>query len=273
MNTLCALRNTLLAGLLLWGPLLAGDALAGSIHRKGCSFPMERVEVCWEATGEEGGEYGPFPEVHLLPVAWERDGQPEVLQDYTRTIYRQILPGNLTDEIVAEWAPSLNLEETMRIVRRNDWPATLWIAPRRLHDSSSTSAGVVDWDVYFFKGTKPLRTMRIRVESKPDRDGDGFERALAVGAALGASGATGNIPAVATLASLGGAMAMGSPGAPAAGYSLEIMTELAVRQVMHLFQYALEELSPPPVRDDRPLSPQRWQRKTSDWWARIMTPK
>ncbi len=258
---------------ILVGFLLTSTALAQPLHRKGCSFPMERVEVCWEATGPQGGEYGPFPEVHMLPVAQERDGQAEVLRDYTRTIFRQLLPGNLAGELITEWAASLDLTETMQLAAYNGWPATLWIHPRRLRNSSSNGSGLVDLDIYIFKYKKLLRTLRIRVESKPDLGGDGFERGVAMGAFLAGSGAVGNIPGLASVGAVAGSAAMGSPGAPKAGYSLEMMTELAMRKLLYITQFSLEELPGIRLADNRPFSPERVKNSVSSWWTRAFTPK
>ncbi len=258
---------------LLAGLMLSTAALAQPLHRKGCDFPLKGTQVCWEATGPQGGEYGPFPTVHLLPVARELDGRAEVLRDYTRTIYRQLLPGDLAGELIAEWTPSVNLEETVRLVRNGEWPATLWIMPRRLRNSSSSSSGLVDMDLYLFKNKKLLRTMRIRVESKPDREGDGFERAVATGAMLAGSGALGNISGFASIGAVGGSAAMGNPGAPEAGHSLEMLTELAMRKLLYLSQFALEELPAHRLPDNRAFSPERVSNGITSWWARIFSPK
>ncbi|MBF0189313.1 MAG: hypothetical protein HQL50_15420, partial [Magnetococcales bacterium] len=223
---------------------------AENVYRKGCEHPLKGVSVCWEASADPVADVSPFPEVHLLPLASMNNGQESVLVDTTRAIYRQLAPSNLAQRIVMEWEPAFSLEDAISAGwPRNDWPLILWISPRQFRTGSATSKGVVDWDVYLIKGDKSnsgrlLKTMRVRVESKPE-----WERINKDYAGL-VAGTLSGMARVATVSNqsaaglmVGGAM-MSPYEPPQSGRSLDLMTELAVRQVIFLAQYPVEELQP-----------------------------
>ncbi|ABK46151.1 hypothetical protein Mmc1_3666 [Magnetococcus marinus MC-1] len=235
-----------LVGLPLAMVLLLASGTAQAVYRKGCEVPLKDVQVCWEASTNNDGKITPFPEVHLLPITQKQAGQDGVLVDYTRTIYRQILPGRIAERLVQEWQPAYHLEEAVMLAQDNDWPVTLWIEPRILRNSGTATSGLVDWDAYLLgeKG-ELLRRMRIRVDSEPHQRKHDAEMATGMSAALINTGMFVKNPALAlTAISTSTSMAKSSP--PEAGYSLELMTELATRQVLFLTQNALEDLSAPP---------------------------
>ncbi|MBF0610940.1 MAG: hypothetical protein G8345_09005 [Magnetococcales bacterium] len=229
--------------------LMGQTALASILYRNGCETPQPGVEVCWEVNGE--AESRPFPleeTLHLLPVVVPGSGDPQILDVYTRSIYRQLLPGNLTRSgIVQEWQPVMYLDEAIRVVRNKPWPMALWISPRVIRNSGPATSGLLDLDLYFIQGKSGAlyRTLRLRVESKPEIRRDERENTLASAGAMGLLKALDYTPVVGTLA-VGAARAV-SPASPAeAGISLELMTEYAFRHMMTLMQYPLESIKPPP---------------------------
>jgi hypothetical protein len=236
----------LLAGLFFSSTLTAGLP----VYRKGCEFPLEGVQVCWEARAGENTEHAPYPELHMLPITRLLGGDEEVLVDTTRQIYRQMVISGLAERLIPEWEPVFHLEEAMLSGQEWGWPAYMWIAPRAMRNSSEMSPGVVDWDVYFFAKNRLDRTLRIRVESKPIESNDRLEIIAATGAALlSTAGASLSLGTGAATVAAG---TMASSGPQEAGSSLEIMTELATRQVLFLAQFPIEELNPP----DAPLPKQ-----------------
>lgn len=213
--------------------------------------------------------YAPFPELHMLPISRMTNGEEEVLVDYSRAIYRQLLPGSLTERLVPEWRrPVFYLEEAQMSGREWGWPAHMWIAPRTLRNSSEMSSGLVDWDVYFFAQEKLIRTLRIRVESKPSQTDDSKEIMAVAGATVLSSTTINPLAAVATVIGAG-TMATAKP--PEAGRSLDLMTELATRQVLFLAQFPINELNPPEL----PVPPRTvtLSERISGWTDQILAPK
>ncbi|MBF0589829.1 MAG: hypothetical protein HQL53_11950 [Magnetococcales bacterium] len=241
-------------GLVAAACLFTTTLWAAPTHRKGCEFPLEGVQVCWEATGEAGDAYAPFPEIHFLPVSRDIAGREEVLASYTRQIYRQLLPSGLAHRLKMEWDPVYYLEQAVdRGWPTNDWPTILWVTPRVLKNSSIASPGVVDWDVYLIDGRKGhsgrlIRRLRVRVQSDPKVRKDDVETAaIAAGLiSVGASSAVmeGIEEAFGAVSIIGGAASLAQKAPPESGVSLELMTELAVRQMLFLLQYPVEELDP-----------------------------
>ncbi|MBF0123911.1 MAG: hypothetical protein HQL60_01085 [Magnetococcales bacterium] len=246
MNSNWFYRIFLIAILVMW----CHDSESATGHRRGCEFPMAGVEVCWELTADERPLMLPLEQIHLLPVVRTiRFNQPEVLVDYTRWIYRQLLAANLTEQLKQEWVPVDHLEGAIEVARRSGWPALLWINPRILRDSSPSSPGLVDWDVYLIevnrgrggRGQTDVRTMRVRVTSNPQVKSGAMDNALLAGGALIATGMLrDNLALSAGAVAAAAAVAPNSP--PVAGYPLELLTELAVRQVIYLSQFAITEL-------------------------------
>ncbi|MEG3638171.1 hypothetical protein [Magnetococcus sp. PR-3] len=239
-----------LMGLTVTAALLMAAGNAEAVFRKGCEVPLKDVQVCWEASTNNDGQITPFPEVHLLPVTQKQAGQEGVLVDYTRTLYRQILPGRIAERLVQEWQPAYHLEEAIMLAQDNDWPVTLWIAPRILRNSSAANTGLVDWDAYLLgEGGELMRRMRIRVDSAPHVRKYDAEMATGMSATLVNTGLFVKNPALAlTAITTSSSLAKNAP--PEAGYSLELMTELATRQVLFLTQNALEDLSSPPKPEE-----------------------
>ncbi|MEO5363153.1 MAG: hypothetical protein H7838_05965 [Magnetococcus sp. DMHC-8] len=255
-----------MATALLWtGLWLAGNAWAGSLHHNDCENPVEDVQVCWDAIGDAGEEFAPFPDVHLLPIAWQRQGTPQLLTDYSRAVFRQLLPSGFADNLTQEWHAAANLEEAMSLARLHQWALTLWISPRVLRESSSVSPGLVDWDIYLIKHNKLLRTLRVRVESRPTRAGKGVETGTTVGALLLATGAVTAAP-IGSAATVAGTVAMSPSHPPEAGRSLELMTEFAVRQVLTSFKYPMEQLR-------SGSTPTPAAQKASGWVNQLFSPK
>ncbi|MBF0614711.1 MAG: hypothetical protein G8237_13360 [Magnetococcales bacterium] len=239
---------------LMWIPV-TGEAV---LHRKGCETPHAGVKVCWDLVADEGvGELAvPYPRIHLLPMARQVAGQPEVWVEMSRTIYRQLLPGRLAEQLVPEWTPAYHLEGAVALSQRSGWPAMMWIAPREMRNSSASSPGLVDWDVYLIAQGRLLRTMRVRVESHPERLHDGLERASAVGGVLAATGGLVNAP-LGSAAAVIGTYAMGQSTPPEAGQPLELLTELATRQILAVLQKSPDELPQPrPETGGDPHSPE-----------------
>ncbi|MBF0126211.1 MAG: hypothetical protein HQM02_03270 [Magnetococcales bacterium] len=244
------------AGILLtaWLGIAFAAPAQAAIHRKACETPFKGVSVCWDVTGDEMLDVSPYAELHLLPIARQIAGQPEVLVDLSRTIFRQLLPGNLAERLIPEWTPAYYLEGALAISQKSSWPAVLWISPREMRAASATSSGLLDWDVYLIAKGRLLRTLRIRVESVPAQKSDGVQRAAVMGTALVATGAaTGAVGG--SIAAVAGAYAMGQSMAPEAGQPIELLSELATRQILFLFQQPIENL-PGPVteRDGNPWS-------------------
>ena len=226
---------------LIAGLLCVSSALAAPLHSNGCKTQAD-MQLCWNTIGEAGDEYGPFPEVFLLPIAWERYGDTQILADYSRSIYRQLLPSGLTDNLIMEWTPVTSLEEAMTQARLQKWSMVIWIAPQTMRESSPASPGLVDWEVFALRSGRLLRTMRIRVESKPRRPSTRLETGGTMAALLTAAGVFSSNPIASTTTVVGSiATAPGHP--PEAGQSLAMMTELAARQIPTLFQFPMEELN------------------------------
>ncbi|MBF0424885.1 MAG: hypothetical protein HQL66_03585 [Magnetococcales bacterium] len=238
-------RLGVLLGSLLLLATLRGEATA--IHRKGCEDPYEGVRVCWEATGEAGSGVAPYPEVHLLALAQERAGEKEVLAEFSRKVFEQMLPGNFAEHLVLEWDSALYLDQVLQKVQGRGWPLVLWIAPRVIRNSSAASPGVVDWEVQLIDGKhgKLIRTMRVRVESHPKVYKRSKENGTAMATALLMAGKIISNPLQSGVA-VATAMDVAPSAPPEAGQPLEVMMQLAARQVMFLSQYPVEELLPPP---------------------------
>ncbi|MBF0418297.1 MAG: hypothetical protein HQL86_08625, partial [Magnetococcales bacterium] len=134
-----------------------------------------------------------------------------------------------------------HLEGALALSQSSGWPALLWIAPREMRNSSPTSSGLFDMDAYLIAKGKLIRTVRVRVESKPDRKHDGVERAALAGAVLTATGSLLSQP-IGGLAGIGGAYAIGQSKPPEAGQPLELLSELAMRQLMFVFSQPMEYL-------------------------------
>ncbi|MEO5348020.1 MAG: hypothetical protein H7834_16840 [Magnetococcus sp. YQC-9] len=236
--------SVLIAAGLMCAPWI-GEA---AVHRKACETPYQGVSVCWDALSEESVTElpVPYPKLHLLPIARQVAGQPEVLVDTSRAIFRQLLPGQLAEQLIPEWTPVYHLEGAIALSQSSGWPAVLWITPREMRNSSATSPGLLDWDAYLIAKGKLIRTVRIRVESKPDRKNDGVERAILSGSILTATGTMFHQPLTGLMA-LGGSYASGESKPPEAGQPLELLTELATRQLMFVFQQPMEYLPGAPT--------------------------
>lgn len=227
------------------GLIVAPWLAEASIHRKACENPMAGVSVCWDATAEEETEAATgFSRLHLLPIARQVAGQPEVLVDMSRTIFRQLLPGRLAEQLVPEWTPAYHLEGALSLSQNPSWPALLWISPREIRNSAPGTSGLLDWDVYLISKGQLVRTMRIRVESNPNRTTDGLERATTLGSALAITGTVLSNP-LSSAATVTGAYAMGQSNPPEAGQPLELLTEFATRQVIFILRQAMETLPGP----------------------------
>ncbi|MBF0447730.1 MAG: hypothetical protein HQL67_05970 [Magnetococcales bacterium] len=237
------LASGLLAGLFFSSTLTAGIP----VHKKGCEFPLDGVELCWEATAGMGTDHAPYEELHLLPISRVLAGEEQVLVDYTRQIYRQLLPGSLAERLIPEWKPVYHLEQAMMSGQEWGWPAYMWISPRAMRNSSEMSPGLVDWDVYFFGDNQLVRTLRIRVEANPNQGDNGLETMTATGVALVASARSSLSPLV-TAATVAAAGSMKTANPPEAGISLELMTELATRKILYLAQFPISDLAPEPAQ-------------------------
>ncbi len=235
------------------------------MHQSGCENPTEDVQVCWDAIGDAGEEFAPFSDVHLLPIAMDRQGDPQLLADYSRSVFRQFLPSGFADTLTQEWYPATHLEEALSLARLHQWALTLWISPRVLRESSPTSTGIVDWDLYLIKHNKLLRTLRVRVESRPTRTSTGVETGTTVGALLLATGAVLTHP-ITSAGAVAGTVAMSSSHPPEAGRSMELMTEFAVRQVLTTFKSPMEGLESTP-------QPSPIMQKASGWADQFFSPK
>ncbi len=262
------IKSTMMA-VLLTGLFFASSLDASApVYRRGCEFPLPGVEVCWEATAQANDGHAPYTELHMLPISRVIGGQEQVLVDTTRQIYRQLLPGALAERLIPEWKPVYHLEQAMMSGMEWGWPAYMWIAPRAMRNSSEMSPGLVDWDVYFFADNKLTRTLRIRVESKPKQDDDSTEIRTAASAFLMAT--TSVNPFVSTAAAYG-AGTMSNADAPQAGRSLELLTELATRQITFLAQFPINDLNSPAD----PLQPREisLDEQVKDWKQKIFGPK
>ncbi|MEO5377884.1 MAG: hypothetical protein H7832_08915 [Magnetococcus sp. DMHC-6] len=242
---------------------------ATTLYRQGCEFPMQGVEVCWEATGEEDAPISPYPQVHLLPIAREMAGQEEILTDYTRAVYQQLLPGNFSEHLVWENRPAFYIEQAIKLAQYERWPILLWISPRTLRNSSAMSSGLVDLDVQLIKGGqgKLLRSMRIRVASKPQNKKWDVEAAAASGGLMILTGAalSSPLPAAAVVAT---SAANADTDPPVPGLSLDLLTQLAVRQIIFLSQYSMEDLQTPGSANPPPPS-QPLIERSKGWINRI----
>ncbi|MEO5366895.1 MAG: hypothetical protein H7831_11205 [Magnetococcus sp. WYHC-3] len=235
----------------LWGPVLAagllwsGAAHGAKLYRSGCEHPYPDVSVCWEATGENSAPAG-LQEMVMLPLIWEQGGEPQVLSDMSRKIYRQLRPGELADSLRLEWSVARHIDEVEDQMAQARWPAVLWIQPRQMRESGPATPGVMDWNVHLLSQADggEVRTLRVRVESWPHRKTEAEGDALAAGA-LGTVASGGGILTPLVAGTVATAMAQERP--PQAGYSLELMGELATRQVAFLMQHALDEFQPPGV--------------------------
>lgn len=232
------------ASAMMLGLAVATAAMASPVHRKSCEFPYPGVQVCWEATAGEGTSYAPFDELHVLPISRTVAGMEQILEGYTREVFKQLMPGNLAEYLVPEWVPVYNLEQAMVKSRESGWPAVMWISPRVLKNSSAAGPGVVDWDVYILARGQMVRNMRIRVSSDPAKHDDSAQKGLTMGTVMVASGAAGAgfLGAAAATAAV---VSTANAKPPEAGQSLELMTELATRQLLFLAQYPIEELNYP----------------------------
>ncbi|MBF0421714.1 MAG: hypothetical protein HQL73_01840 [Magnetococcales bacterium] len=266
MNTNGFCIRALIASILL-GHAMVTNAWAEPVHRKGCEFPLSGVEVCWEATAGLGTSYAPFEELHVLPIARKIGGDEEILEGYTRDVFKQLLPGNLAEYLVPEWVPAYNLEQALAMSREGKWPSVMWISPRVLKNSSAATPGVVDWDVYILARGQLIRNLRIRVSSAPKQHDDAVDKGMTAGTLMAATGSalTGGLAAAIAFTTVEVGTANSKP--PEAGKSLELMTELATRQLMFLAQYPIEALNypaapmPPKDTTQPPERINRWLRE------------
>ncbi|MBF0462740.1 MAG: hypothetical protein HQL87_15275 [Magnetococcales bacterium] len=258
-------RVGMVMAVLLAGLWCSGNALATSIHHNGCDNPVEDVQVCWDAVGDAGEEFAPFSEVHLLPIAWDRQGDQQLLADYSRAVFRQFLPSGFADNLVQEWVVATHLEEAFAVARLHQWALTLWISPRILRESSATGSGIVDWDVYLIKHGKLLRTLRVRAEARATRASQGPVTGTAMGAALVATGAAVAAP-FSSAAAVAGTVAISGGHPPEAGRPMELMTEFVVRQILTSFKEPMEQLE-----STKPPSPV--MQKASGWVEQVFSPK
>nr|CRH07585.1 conserved exported protein of unknown function [Candidatus Magnetococcus massalia] len=278
------------AAMMLLGSMQSAEA----VYRKGCEFPLKDVQVCWEAASSMDGGMTPFPELHLLPITQAQMGQSGILVDYTRSIYRQLMTAGLGERFVQQWEPAFHLEEAVQLVQENDWPVTLWISPRVLRNSSAANPGLVDLDAYLLgEGGVVMRRMRVRVDAKPHVRKYDSEMATAMSTAVSTTGLFTKNPVLALTGVATGA-ALAKEEAPEAGYSLELMTELAARQVIFISQNAVGDLQEPPkpeepnvfrtllahkqpppdiatAADPMPSRPTLME-SVSDWWGRNIMP-
>ncbi|MBF0107625.1 MAG: hypothetical protein HQL76_00410 [Magnetococcales bacterium] len=231
-------------------------AVASPLHRKGCEFPYPGVEVCWEATAGLGTSHAPFDELHMLPISRTIAGQEEILEDYTRDVFKQLMPGNLAEYLVPEWVPVYNLEQALVRSREGGWPAVLWISPRILKNSSAAGPGVVDWDVYIVSRGQLVRNLRIRVSSAPVARDDAAEKGITMGTIMVASGAASSGGFIGAAAATAAVVGTANAKPPETGKPLELMTELATRQLLFLAQFPIETLNfpgaPLPPKEDMP---------------------
>lgn len=220
------------------------SALAGELlSREGCEYPFKGVSVCWEATGEEESAHAPFTELHLLPLTTLQANEPQLLADYTRAVYRQLLSARLAKRFVQEWTPVVYVEEAVRAAGPGKAPL-LWIDPRVLRNSSAATPGVVDWDLYLIGREGQLhRNLRVRVESAPEITAPVLEQAMIAGGFLIMTGGMGALNPLEVGIVAGGAGAMARGSVPLAGRSLELLTQLAVRQVIILLQQPMEQIA------------------------------
>ncbi len=253
---------------LLAGLLFVSTAWATPLHRHGCENPLteSELQVCWDVVGDPGEVFSPFPEMFFMPIAMDQGGEPQLLADYTRSVFRQLLPSGMADNLYQEWAPVTNLEDMLLQARLRRLTYVLWIAPRVLRASSASSPGIVDWDIYVIRSAKLLRTLRIRVESHPKRNDKSVESGTAVATLLTATGAVLTNP-FASAAAVTGAVATARSGPPEAGRSLELMTELAVRQLTVLFQFPVENLQSEMLTKPKPV------KKIQGWVDKVFAHK
>ncbi|WP_130470545.1 hypothetical protein [Candidatus Magnetaquicoccus inordinatus] len=239
--------------------------MAAGVHHHGCENPIADVQVCWDAQGDAGEEYAPFSDVHLLPIAQNRQGETQLLPEYTRSIFRQLLPSGLADNLTQEWQPATSLEEAIAVARLHQWGLTLWISPRQFRESSPNASGIVDLDVYLLKHGKPLRTLRVRAESQPTRPGKGVETGTTVGALMLATGAAFSNP-VASASTVVGSVAMAPHHPPESGRPLELLSEYAIRQMLTTFKYPMEQLRSTPEASQN-------KRLATEWVDQFFAPK
>lgn len=241
---------------LLWlGGVLLGLTPLGAhagpvVYREGCEYPFQGVSVCFEVSALEASDHAPFKELHLLPVAMERDGEAALLTDYTRMIYRQLLSARLARRLIQEWTPVLHLDQLVRDVDPT-WPVTLWIDPRQLRNSSAASPGVVDWEIYFLRHDGELvRNLRIRVESAPEVTTATLEQAMLSAGFIYTTLGAGALATGEMLLIMGGSVLQAQESPPRAGLSLELLSQLALRQLIALMDRPIEEIVP--GHGDRP---------------------
>ncbi|MBF0183741.1 MAG: hypothetical protein HQM06_05030 [Magnetococcales bacterium] len=252
--------------LLLWAGLsLTGNGMAAGVHHHGCENPVTDVQVCWDVQGDAGEEYAPFSDVHLLPIALNRQGETQLLPEYSRSIFRQLLPSGLADNLTQEWHPATSLEEAISVTRLHQWGLTLWISPRQLRESSPNASGIVDLDIYLIKHGKPLRVIRVRAESQPNRPSKGVETGTSVGALLLATGAAITNP-IASASTVVGTVAMTTPHPPESGRPMELLSEYAIRQMMTTFKYPMEQLH-------SSTEPSASRRMANEWVDQFFAPK
>lgn len=225
----------------------AVPAWAENIYRKGCENPLPTVQLCWEAIAEEESMVSPYEEVHLLPIM-QAGPNPQPLVDLTRAVYRQLMPGDFSRQLIQEWEPQAHyLDEAMEISRRTGW-LVLWISPRAMRNGSSVTSGLVEWDAYLISPAKyrPERTLRLRVEGKPKPGKDNrTERGMVTYLGLKTIGALTELTMPQTAVVVGAAAAQGDNNPPQQGQSMDILTELAVRQMIFLAQYDIAAINPP----------------------------
>ncbi|MBF0195940.1 MAG: hypothetical protein HQL71_15380 [Magnetococcales bacterium] len=262
------IKSTIISGVL--AGLFFSSTLSASapVYRQGCEFPIKGVEVCWEATGSSNIDFAPYAELHMLPLAKIVAGEEQVFADTTRKIYRQLLPSSLAERIIPEWTPVYHLEDAVTSGQDYGWPAYMWISPRAMRNSSEMSPGLVDWDVYFFSNDRLARTLRIRVESKPKISDNKTELMTATGA--GAIAFT-NLSPIATAAAVIASGSMATPNPPEAGRSLDLLTELATRQILYLAQYPINNLKSPDV--PKKTLGDTVKEGFKDWSNKIFSPK
>ncbi|MGN7610791.1 hypothetical protein ACQZV8_01770 [Magnetococcales bacterium HHB-1] len=253
-------RVIFILSLLTLSVIFSQTAQAVPSYRRGCEFPLEKVQVCWEAKEHILGSDGPYNKVHFLPISREWANREEVFVDYTRKVYRQLATSGLADRVVQEWEPAYTLDQAINQVwSKQDWPAVLWIHPRIIRESGSITSGVIDWDIYLISGSpgkqrgQIVRSYRVRVESHPKTKKINTTQALTTAglAMLTRETFAPNMSTSGFLSVVAGGMMLSDPPPPEAGYPLELLTELAVRQLLFLTQYPVDELNPAkPVKGD-----------------------